>query len=107
VCGVCKTTCVHCSAFGALRWSGVGLGGFLSTCTSVCFCFCLWGAPRFSAVVKSDIFIFCHDSLSIVACVNFVKLYYLQFCEVVAGFLGVVVGWVGLLYLYSLPFLRG
>ena len=64
-------------------------------------------APHFSAIVRSDIFIFCHESLSVVACISFVKLYYLQFCEVVAGLLGVVVGWVGLLSLCSLPFLWG
>jgi len=42
-----------------------------------------------------------------VTCVRFVKLYYLEFCEVVASFLGVVVGWVGLLSLCTLPFLGG
>jgi len=81
---------------------------------SVHLCLCMFllsvygaVAPRFSPIVKSDIFVFCRDSLSVVACVSFVKLYYLQFCEVVAGFLGVVVGWVGFLSLCSLPFLRG
>ena len=76
----------------------MGWGVFSSICTSVCFCFLFLGAvgSRFSATVKSDIFIFCRDGLSIAACVSFVKLYCLQFCGVVAGFLGVVVGWVGL-----------
>jgi len=56
-------------------------------------------APRFCEIGYFYIFVFCRDSLSIVAYVSFVKLCYLQFCEVVAGFLGVVVGWVGLLFL--------
>ena len=84
--------CCFCSS--PLGWSGGGGGGvFSSTYTSVCFCFLFLGAvaPRFSAIVKSDIFIFCRGGA--VACVRFVKLYCLQFCEVVAGFLGVVMGW--------------
>ena len=87
---------------------GWGWGIFCPLVLLYVSAFCLWdGCISFSAIVKSDIFIFCCDSLSIVSCVHFVKLYYLQFCKVVAGFLGVVEGWVGLLYLCSLPFLRG
>ena len=88
MCGVCKATYVRCSsAFGALRWSGAGVG-FLFFFVHLYFCmflFSVYGAvaPRFSAIVKSNIFIFCRDSVSTVACVSFVKLYYLQFCEVV------------------------
>ena len=55
MCGVCKTTCVHCSsAFGALRWSGVGLGGFFVRLYFCMFLLCVYGAvvPRFSAIVK-------------------------------------------------------
>jgi len=68
---------------------GVGWGVFPSTCTFLCFNFLFYGAvaSRFSAIVKSDIFVLCRDSVSIVAFVSFVKLYYLQFCEVVASFL--------------------
>ena len=48
VCSVCKTACVCCCcAFGALRRSGVGVGGFFSsTFTSVCFCFLFMGRLR-------------------------------------------------------------
>jgi len=44
------------------------------------FLFSVYGAvaPRFSTIVKADIFIFCRDSLSTAACVSFVELYYLQ-----------------------------
>jgi hypothetical protein len=86
-------------------WGCVCVGGgffcpfvFLYVSASVCA-----ARPVFSAIVKSDIFTFCRDSLSAAACVPFVKLYWLQFCEVV----GVVVSWVGLLSVCSLPFLRG
>ena len=89
---------------------GVGWGGgfFHPLVLLYVSAFCLWGGcATFSVNVKLDIFIFCRDSPSIVACVSFVKLYYLQFCEVVAGFLGVVVGWVGLLSVCGLLFLWG
>ena len=45
MCGVRKIACVrYSSVFGALRWRGFGLEGFfLSTCTSVCFCFLFVG----------------------------------------------------------------
>ena len=81
MCGVCKTTYVRCSsAFGALHWSGVGVRGFSIHLYFCMFLLSVYGAvaPHFCAIVKSDIFIFCCDSLSIVACVSFVKLYYLQ-----------------------------
>ena len=110
MCDVLKATCVrYSSAFGAVCWVGVGVGFFFVHLYFCVFLLSVYGmdAPRFSAIVKSDIFIFCRDSLSIVACVSFVKLYYLQFCEVVASFLGVVVGRVRLLSLCSLPFLWG
>ena len=88
---------------------GCGWGVFRPLVYFCMFLLSVYGAvaPRFSAIVKADIFIFCRDILSTVARVNFVKFYFLQFCEVLAGFLGVVVGWVGLLSLCSLPFLRG
>ena len=97
--------------FCFLSSDGVGWGGFFFL-VHLYFCMFLLSvygavAPHFSAIVKSNIFIFCCYSPSIVACVSFVKSCYLQFCEVVAGFLGVVVGWVGLLSLCSLPFLQG
>jgi len=51
LCVVCKTTCVRCcSAFGALRWSGVGAGGFFFVHLYFCmFLLSVCGAvlPRF------------------------------------------------------------
>ena len=106
MCDVLKATCVRCSAAFGVGWRW---GDFFVHLYFCMFLFSVYVAvrPRFSTIVKSDIFIVCRDTLSIVACVSFVKLYYLQFCEVAAGFLGVVAGWVGLLSLCSLPFLRG
>jgi len=76
--GVGKTACAPCfSAFVALRWGGDGV--FLVHLYFCVFLLSVYGAvaPRFSAIVKSDIFIICRDSLSIAACVSFVKLCYL------------------------------
>ena len=98
-----------CPLFFCFCSSPVGWGGFPVHLYFCMFLLSVYGvvASRFSAIVKLDIFIFYRDSLSTVTCVRFVKLYYLEFCEVVASFLGVVVGWVVLLSLCSLPFLRG
>jgi len=96
---ISRVMCVSCakllvSVVLLLLEHSVGVGGgnggvFPSTCISVCFSFLFVGRfePRFSAIVKSDVFIYCRDSMSIVACISFVKLYYLRLCEVVAGLL--------------------
>ena len=63
---------------------GVGVGGvgfFPAQLYSCMFLLSVYRAvaPRISAIVKSDFFlIFYCDSLSIAACVSFVKLYYLK-----------------------------
>ena len=50
MCGLCKTACVRCSAaFGALRWSGVGVRGFSVHLYFCMFLLSVYGAvaPRF------------------------------------------------------------
>jgi len=68
---------VFCFWSSSLEW-GEGGGFFRPLVLLYVSAFCLWGG-----------------------CVSFLVLW------VVAGFLGVVVGWVGLMSLCSLPFLRG
>ena len=73
MCGVCETTYVFCFCSSPLEWDD----GFFSVHLYFCvFLLSVYGAvaPRFSAIVKSDIFILCRDSLSIAACVKFCKV---------------------------------